>query len=177
MSDEKQHYLEQLRELYEDTTPDAPEHGRGKADFRAMRETVGLSQETLARRAKVQVTTVKRWERMSYPDLMPPEGVWEMLEELKRNQDYLVDMSLEKLEELTVDLEADAASRGVEARINYPLTYYKDQRQWIEYGHPDADPRGGDYAMSNATTRIIADELRADGKNVRFVYPDETEED
>ena len=40
---------------------------RNKATFRAMRETLGLTQQSLADRLNVKVLSVKRWEMPKYP--------------------------------------------------------------------------------------------------------------
>ena len=39
---------------------------RSKADFKAMREMVGMSQSLLAKRLGVTTTSVKRWERPDF---------------------------------------------------------------------------------------------------------------
>ena len=56
---------------------------RGKADFRLMRELLGLPQEWVAKRAGVDARTVRNWEspRYFYP---PKREAWDLVEGLLR---------------------------------------------------------------------------------------------
>ena len=54
---------------------------RGKADFRLMRELLGLPQEWVAKRVGVDARTVRNWEspRYFYP---PKREAWDLVEGL-----------------------------------------------------------------------------------------------
>ena len=56
---------------------------RGKADFRLMRELLGLPQEWVAKRVGVDARTVRNWEspRYFYP---PKREAWDLVEGLWR---------------------------------------------------------------------------------------------
>ena len=59
---------------------------RGKADFRLMRELLGLPQEWVAKRVGVDARTVRNWEspRYFYP---PKREAWDLVEGLWRRAD------------------------------------------------------------------------------------------
>ena len=50
-----------------------------KADFRAMREQTGYSQQALADALDVNIRTIKRWEHEADAS-QPPADAWELLE-------------------------------------------------------------------------------------------------
>lgn len=54
---------------------------RTKSEFRALRESLGITQQTLADRLGVKILSVKRWEQPKYPQKAPGR-VWEMLYDL-----------------------------------------------------------------------------------------------
>ena len=132
---------------------------RTKADFRALRERVGLSQLALADELGVAGRTVRRWESPDWPD--PPADAWELLDEALARQDAVV--------EAAVDAAVDAASRtGAGSGMGVELSYFRDQAHMIEAGRDD-----GYFGMANATARRVAEELRRLGFEPRFSYPEE----
>lgn len=58
---------------------------RNKAEFRALRETLGLTQQTLADELGVKILSVKRWEAPKYPQ-QAPQDVWDFLDDLNYKQ-------------------------------------------------------------------------------------------
>lgn len=128
---------------------------RTKADFRALRERVGLSQLALADDLGVSTRTVKRWESPDWPD--PPADAWGLLDEALARQDAIVDAAV------------DAASRtGAGSGMGVELSYYRNQAHMIESGRDD-----GYFGMANAAARRVAEELRRLGFEPRFSYPEE----
>jgi len=122
-----------------------------KAGFRALRETVGLSQTDIAKHFGVQTRSVRRWESTKTP-WEPPEDVWEWLEDISELQAELVTTAL-------------STAEGKEA---VQLTYWRDQAQYDALGR---EP--GSYTVANANTRLVAWMLSSLGVEVSFVYPDD----
>lgn len=127
-----------------------------KADFRALREGIGLTQQNVADMCGVKVNTAKRWERTGWPD--PPEDAWDALGEAADRHDELVAFGVAK----ALDL---AASTGV---TEVALTYYHDQAQYDAMGRDE-----GPYGFVNAVARDVAAELTGRGLDVCFRYPDD----
>ena len=124
-----------------------------KANFRAVRDTLGLSQQDVADIADVAVLTVKRWEKPGN-SWMPPDDVWEWL------------IHLLDVQHATVGIALDAAD-GHDA---VQLTYYRSQEQYDALGRDD-----GPVGMANANTRLTASLLMLAGRSVSFSYPDDAD--
>lgn len=125
---------------------------RSKADFKARRETLGLTQQDVADAADVNISTVKRWEKPGYFD--PPDDVWEWLDDCDALQREVVDAAV-----------SAAVARG---RGPVQITYYRSQEQYDATGSDD-----GPYGVANANARMVASRLRALGYEVDFAYPDD----
>lgn len=134
---------------------------RTKAEFRAVREMVGMSQQELADALDVQVLSVKRWERPDIDGCEPPDDAWDVLDDARKLQRQVVDFGISKVGQMAVDLKAEA-----EAVV---LTYWRTQDAY-DTAHPD-EP--GVYTMANANARLIADKLESFGYMVRFIYSPE----
>lgn len=126
--------------------------GRGKADFKARREDLGLSQQDVACAAKVSVATVKKWERPGCAG--PPNDAWEWLEDRER-------IRSEKVDGIVIDtvLHGDGGCSQ--------LVYSRTQEQHEAMGGR------GPYGAANADARLVARTLRSLGFEVCFAYPDE----
>lgn len=122
---------------------------RTKADFKAEREALGLSQQDMADALDVRCMTVKRWERPGFPE--PPEDAWERLAEFRELHNQMVDYTISIFEHSAAD--------------ELVLTYYRDQSMY-NVAHDD----GGSFAFANAASREAAAILRDGGRNVRFEY-------
>ena len=128
---------------------------RSKAEFRALRESVGMSQADVARKLGVTERSVRRWELPTPGYRGAPDDAWAMLDEAIAKQDAVVAGALEI---------ADAMPRGP-----VQLTYYRDQEQFDLFGREPGEP----YGQANANARMTADALRCQGIEVSFAYPDD----
>ena len=120
---------------------------RSKAEFRAMREGVGLSQADLAHDLGVNRSSVKRWERPDVDGYAPPDEAWQLLDTLVARQDAAV----------------RAESESPTGLVTLP--HYRSQEQYEARGH------AGSFGIANATAWALAGTLRRRGVEVRFVEP------
>ena len=127
-----------------------------KADFRAARETIGLTQGDVAKALGVSLRTVKRWEHPDWQE--PPEDAWVWLLEMNERHDALVDAM--------VDRALTSAGRGGLDVV--AITYYRDQSQYDAHGR---EP--GPYGFANSVAREVALDLNGQGVEVEFRYPDD----
>lgn len=131
---------------------------RSKAEFRAMREMLGLSQNDVARLLGIDVENVKRWER---PGEAPPRPfAWELVDELEVRQEAAVDEAVRVVERMQE--ENGALPESVQ------LTYYRSQEQYDAMGRDE-----GPFGMANANARLVAWKLGGMGVNVEWAYPDD----
>lgn len=134
--------------------------GRTKADFAALRESVGLTQANLADDLGVQARSVRRWEQPGQEGYEPPEDAWDMLDSYADLQRQMVDHARE-----TVMRTGEEAGHQPDEVV---LTYYRSQEQYDELGRDE-----GWYGVANANARAVAAELARYGFSVRFAYPGE----
>lgn len=120
---------------------------RNKATFRAMRETLGLTQQSLADRLNVKVLSVKRWEMPKYPQ-QAPNRVWQLLEDLQTVQDAHV---------------SKATETGAD---DVTLPYWMSAQDFTDFAG-ESEP-AETWTEANATRRAIAQALREDGHNVTW---------
>lgn len=133
---------------------------RTKADFAALRETVGLTQSNLADDLGVQARSVRRWEQPGQEGYEPPADAWDMLDFYADLQRQMVDHARE-----TVMRTGEEAGHQPDRVV---LTYWRSQEQYDELGRDD-----GWYGVANANARAVAAELGRHGFKVRFAYPGE----
>lgn len=131
-----------------------------KAQFKAIRERVGLSQEAVADALGNVVRTVKRWEDPNYQQ--PPEDAWEYLEQALKQHVEAVNKS--------VDMVKQIGEKVGNLPDHVDLLFYRTQRQYDLYGRDT-----GNYMMVNARAREIAVRLEQLGVETRFHYPEENE--
>lgn len=127
-----------------------------KADFRALRESLGLTQQDVADACDVRVLAIKRWERPDYTD--PPQDAWEWLEDMADLHDEMVEDTVNRMFELSSFTGAESVA----------ITYFRDQAQYDACGRDE-----GPVGFVNAVARDVAAELTARGINVAFRYPDD----
>ena len=128
-----------------------------KADFRAIRETIGLTQGDVAEACGVSLRTVKRWEHLDWQE--PPSDAWAWLLDMLDRHDALVDEAVDRA-------LAIVGERGEPAAV--VITYYRDQAQYDAHGR---DP--GPYGFANSVAREVALDLNGEGIETEFRYPDE----
>ena len=127
-----------------------------RAQFRAIRTRVGLSQRDLAQNTSVSLETVKKWEK---PGNFPPsEAAWKYLETMFALHVQAVQTAVE-------------AAKEQEKKIGYrpefiQLTLFRSQAEYNQFGR-DA----GNVHIVNARVMEVAVVLESQGYEVRFRYP------
>lgn len=134
---------------------DNQDKATAKANFRAARERVGLTQDALAHVLRVNIKTVKRWEREGNP-WTAPEDVRETLGKMLETQRDMVSAAVPHVDQANPPALAS-------------LTYYRDQAMFEAFG-PEGE-RDGWYGVANANARAIAQALEGLGVRVEFRYP------
>lgn len=133
-----------------------------KAQFRAIRERIGVTQKMLANHFGNDISTVKRWEKPGY--FNPPEDVCEWLETMLEAHMQAVDTVMKTLDKT---LEEAVESQG-KPPTHINLFYYRSQEHFDRLGRDK-----GNYSVVNARTREVAVLLEARGIKVRFLYPED----
>lgn len=127
------------------------------ANFRALREICGVSQQQVADAMDVRVMTVKRWEKGETP--VPVDALAWM-------------RACAGEHTLGVRTELGEVIAGAEPGDAIRLTYYRTQEQ----ADMDAEVMGceaGPYQFVNAVRRSVGERLTDMGYLVSFKYPDE----
>lgn len=130
-----------------------------KADFRAMRELVGYSQQALASVLGIDQRTIRRWEDETCDSHASEEAV-ELLQSALSVQSQMVDYALQVA-------EAQSNDFGKAPKVIH-LTYYRDQDSYDRFGRDE-----GYCGIANANSRAAAAELKRHGYEVEFRYPSE----
>lgn len=130
---------------------------RTLAEFRAMRETVGMTQGMLAAALGVEPRSVRRWESPVCGGYRPPRDAWDALDAALDTQRRGIAAALDKVDELAQ--ERGAAPDAVR------LPYWLSQDAY-DAGHYVDD--GGDWRMANATNRMLAERLHERGIRVEW---------
>lgn len=133
------------------------EETRTLAEFRALRETVGMTQGMLAERLGVEPRSVRRWESPRYEGYRPPQDAWDALDAALGTQRRGISAALDKLDEI-------AQERGALPE-SVMLPYWTSQEAY-DSGHYVDD--GGDWRMANATNRMLAEMLHERGIEVEW---------
>ena len=127
-----------------------------KADFRAIRETIGLTQGDVAKALGVALRTVKRWEHPDWQE--PPEDAWAWLLDMHDRHDAAVDAMVDKVMALVSEHGPEVVS----------ITYYREQSQYDAHGR---EP--GPCGFANSVAREVALDLAGEGIETEFRYPDD----
>lgn len=131
-----------------------------KAEFKARREMLGLSQADLAKMLGIDTMNVKRWERPGQAE--PREFAFDLLDELESMQWTAVGEALSVVDEMQD--ETGSVPNMVQ------LTYYREQAQYDLFGRDE-----GLYNVANANARAVATILRERGINAKWAFPDDEE--
>ena len=127
-----------------------------KADFRATRETIGLTQGDVAKALGVALRTVKRWEHPDWQE--PPEDAWAWLLGMLERHDAAVDAMVDEAMALVREHGPEVVS----------ITYYREQSQYDACGREPAP-----YGFVNSIAREVALDLVGEGIEIEFRYPDD----
>lgn len=133
---------------------------RGKADFKARREQLGLTQQDVAQALTVNVKTVKNWENPRQTRYRISDAAWEYL-------DRAADMQAQQVAYARSLIEAQSEALAGNTVV-VPITYYRDQATYDRFGR-----EAGPFGQANANARAIASELERMGIQVEFRYPDD----
>jgi transcriptional regulator with XRE-family HTH domain len=128
-----------------------------KAQFKALRERVGMSQQDVADALGVSCRTVKRWEHEADRREPPADAV-----ELLTKQ---LDVQRQMVEYMVGTCEHVAEEAGRMPSL-VPITYYRDQAMYDKFGRDT-----GPFGVANANARAVAQALEALGYEVEFRYP------
>lgn len=131
---------------------------RTKAEFRATREMLGITQQRLADELGVRTMSVKRWESPKHRQ-NAPDAAWAYLDELMERQDEAVASALETVRNME-------AANGVKPPMEVAIPYWSSQSDYEE-NHYVED--GGRWTEVNATSRRVAMMLRWLGFRTRWV--------
>lgn len=130
-----------------------------KAELRAVRESLGLTQQRMADLLGVKVLSVKRWELPRYPQ-QAPDDAWELLDDHMRRQDVAVQAALSQMDRIAMNMGGypdEVALPYWSSAEDYKMHHYLDDggaESWVEV---------------NATNRRIAFALRERDIAVRWV--------
>ena len=124
-----------------------------RADFRMLRETLGLSCADVADALGVVQRSVNRWEKPG--EYGAPDFAWAWLYEMQDRFEAMVDAGC-------------AALDGVPGGATLQVAYYRTQREYDEHGRDQ-----GYFGMVNAATREVVIEAHARGMRVTAMFPEE----
>ena len=128
------------------------------ADFRVLRERVGVSKAWIAKQLDIRERSVNAFEndygRTIFPD------AWDLLDLLAEQQRQTVRNAVDQI-------EREAGEHGGDPQ-EVVLTYYRSQDEFNQFNEVSA-PVG----MVMANTRLIAIRLEDNLYNVQWVYPDD----
>lgn len=136
---------------------------RSKADFRAMRDMLGLSQSDTAAYLGVSLATIKKWEdpKAFYP---PRRESWISMKKL-------VDYAYDRAHELASMAQvANQASQEACTRSDpFLLTYWRTAEDWEQAKASEA-VLPSQWKIENAAARMASFLLQMKGIPVSFIY-------
>ena len=100
-----------------------------KAQFKALREMTGLSQQNIADALDVNLRTVKSWENPARETYKVPDYAWDYLKKVDDTQAQQVSYMLGIVAKQVEEFGGDPAL--------VPITYYRDQAMYYEFGRDD----------------------------------------
>jgi transcriptional regulator with XRE-family HTH domain len=133
---------------------------RSKARFKALRESVGLTQAALAAELGVEVRSVKRWESTVAPQ-QAPDDAWAVLGECKAQQERIIEFATRKV--LEIAEEEGSYPHSVE------VSYWMSESDYLQWSTDADNGIQGDWRMANANSRAVAAVLESHGIDAVFV--------
>ena len=130
-----------------------------KAEFRAIREMVGYTQQALADVLGVKVLSVKRWELPSYPQ-RAPQDAWDILYSALDRQSEVVEYALAKVAE--IEKETGHAPDSINLR------YWANEDEYIQFSTDAELGVADDWRMANANALRCAAVLMSAGYAVAW---------
>lgn len=129
------------------------------ANFRALRETVGMTQAHVAKECGIDARSVRRWEDAENTAYAPREFAWDLLIKAREDQ-------IRAIDEVITAVERMEDERGTPKVVR--LSYWGNA---VEYAraHPEEDP--AKWQMANANARLAGHMLMEMGFDVEFGFP------
>ena len=133
---------------------------RTKSEFRALRERVGLTRETMANLIGVSVRSVRYWESLNSLRY-PPQDAWDIIDDALEHQRNIVAYTLETVAKMV----HDAGEMPEYVSLPYWLC-----RKDYEAGSEDSKyGLEGDWHMANANAMVVSVLLESQGIEVKWV--------
>lgn len=124
-----------------------------KIQFKALRESLGLTSEDVANAVGLKAGSTRQWELVGRPESRPSQAGWDFLEKKLTEQQEVVTRA------------ADSLSKSEAPAPVLYLPYFRNQGDYEESGHE------GSHSVHNANMRAIAAHCRAAGlcKDIQFI--------
>lgn len=142
-----------------------------KANFRALRESLGYTQLELAEKFGVSAYSVKRWERPDRTRNNPPDSAWNFL---VAEYSKLCELTCDSVDALLEVLE-EKSDAGEEVEEVVTLTYYRTQEDLDRFSNVPGYV-SQDYLFVNRVTQAVALMLYDLDIPYEFVYKSEPTE-
>ena len=133
---------------------------RTKSEFRALRERVGLTRDTLADILGVTVRSVRYWESLDSLRY-PPDDAWHVLDDALEHQRAIV--------AYTLDVVAQMIRDEGEKPAYVTLPYWLCRKDYEEGSEDSKYGLNGDWHMANANALAVSILLEAQGIEVRWI--------
>lgn len=134
---------------------------RTKAEFRAIRERLGMSRALVAEVLEIPEKTVSLWEDASSPRL-PSDEAWEMLDEALEHQRAIVNAVIQRA-------MGEGERLGSKPSTVW-LPYWLNQEEYDRYSDDAAYGLRGNVDMSNANAIATQIALESMGVGVQWAY-------
>ena len=128
-----------------------------KIQFKALRESLGLTSENIASAIGLKEGTVRAWDNPNRTDMRPSQAGWDFLAKVAAEQSEISTRALS-------ELYGFAESHGLALEdVTLVLVYYRNQKDYEEDGH------SGSYAVHNATMRALMNHVSSGSCEVQFI--------
>lgn len=128
-----------------------------KIQFKALRESLGLTSEDIAKELGLKEGTVRSWTNQNRNDIRPSQAGWDFLAKVAAEQNEIGTRALSELYSFT-------ESHGLALEdVTLVLVYYRNQKDY------EGDGCSGSYAVHNATMRALMNHVSSGGGEVQFI--------